>query len=102
MIQISKKQSEALNEFYALTGGTLKNQLAFLIRDYGRFVDVYKPLNDIPFDEFAELLVTEQYEVKRTIEEVIDDFMTISKDQWEDGANTLLRLKKKLKQEGLI
>ncbi|AGB62761.1 hypothetical protein [Bacillus phage phiAGATE] len=103
MIKITRKQSEALYEFYSLTGEKLKNQLAFLTRDHGKFVGVYEPLNEVPFDEFAELLVTEQYDVKRTIEEVLNDFIDDSKeDIWDIGAECLLDLKRELQLEGLI
>lgn len=101
MIKVTKAQYEALEIFFGNQRG-LRTQLGCISKMHGKWEGSYKPLNDLPFEDFAELLVMGQYEVKRTIEEVIDDFITDSKGKIEPSESALRKLKQTLQMEGLI
>ncbi|AGE61052.1 hypothetical protein FINN_59 [Bacillus phage Finn] len=101
MIEINKKQYEALKSFLETQVG-LRNQLGAISKMHGKWEGNWKPLNDLPFEDFAELLVMGQYKVKRTIEEILEDFIDSSKGNIEPSESALRRLKQTLKMEGLI
>ncbi|AMR60098.1 hypothetical protein LEO2_60 [Bacillus phage Leo2] len=102
MIKVTKAQYEALEIFFGNQRG-LRTQLGCISKMHGKWEGSYKPLNDLPFEDFAELLVMGQYEVKRTIEEVIDGAIEDSKiDPFDNGSEYLISLKDTLKMEGLI
>lgn len=101
MIKVTKAQYEAIEIFFGNQRG-LRTQLGCISKMHGKWEGLYKPLNDLPFEDFAELLVMGQYEVKRTIEEVIDDFIDDSKGKIEPSESALRKLKQTLQMEGLI
>ncbi|AGY48223.1 hypothetical protein Riggi_61 [Bacillus phage Riggi] len=102
MIKITKQQNTALQSFLNTQVG-LRNQLGAISKMHGKWEGNWKPLNDLPFEDFAELLVMGQYKVKRTIEEILNDFISDSKkDEWDSGEQCLIDLKRELKLEGLI
>lgn len=102
MIKVTKAQYEAIEIFFGNQRG-LRTQLGCISKMHGKWEGSYKPLNDLPFEDFAELLVMGQYEVKRTIEEVIDDHLDEASRKYRDNAErAIYDLKQELKQEGLI
>lgn len=102
MIKITRSQEKAFGEF--IKGVTnLKLTLENVIRYHGRWENHYKPLNDLPFDDLIELIITKEYEVVLTIEDVIDDHLGEASRKYRDNAErAIYDLKQELKQEGLI
>ncbi|AGE60825.1 hypothetical protein I907_gp61 [Bacillus phage Eoghan] len=102
MIKITRSQEKA---FDILLQGVsdLKITLKNVIRYHGCWESTYKSLNDLPFEDLITLIVTKEYEVVRTIEDVIDDHLGEASRKYRDNAErAIYDLKLELKQEGLI
>lgn len=100
MIKITRSQEKAFEEFIKGVSN-LKLTLQNVITHHGTWVSEYKPLNELPFDDFVELVITKEYEVVRTIEEVIDDHLSKA-SRFDNAERAIYDLKLELKQEGLI